>query len=175
MRIVILVAGLLSAIISFGQSVQKQKTAIDSIVSSIELDQGKISYRFSVKSPRKALNNIKYHYQTKKGSIVKITRNFGVLNDSTEQVFYFNYGQLIFTTEVISSYEDEKRTEVSLVWTGEYYFTKGKLIYYITNGHGKSETEDWNPQLEVMNNCKSAKNDIGKYIAKKKGANILFN
>jgi hypothetical protein len=40
----------------------------------------------------------------------------------------------------------------SISWLGTYLFEKGKLKDYYTNGHGKSETDDWDPEKEVLYN-----------------------
>jgi len=73
---------------------------------------------------------------------------------------------LIYATEFITSYYGDKDQKDSIVWGGNYYFSKGKLVDLITLGHGKSETDEWNPQLEVLANYQAAKNDIIRHKKK---------
>lgn len=40
------------------------------------------------------------------------------------------------------------------LWQCEYYFNNDRLIYYESLGHGKSEDENWNPDLEIKKQYK---------------------
>ena len=154
---------------SFSQASTAQKTGIDNIVAYIDSDKDQQIHKFSIAADKKVLLPIKYSYWTKAGKITKIIRQFKILNDSTEQTFYFNNNQLVYSTENIMTYYVEKNVSDSILWGGTYYFKSGKLIDIRTLGHGKSESDDWNPQAEVLLNSKNAKIDIKRNLARKNG------
>jgi hypothetical protein len=70
---------------------------------------------------------------------------------------------LNYATELITSYYGDKNKPDTMVWGGNYYFSKNKLLDFITLGHGKSETDEWDPQQEVLANCKATRNDIARH------------
>jgi hypothetical protein len=166
MRIITFIILLFSFSVSFGQSLMEQKSTIDAAVEAIDTDKANAAFNFNITSTKKVFHKIYYQYQSRQGSIVKIERRFKLHNDSTIQTFYFKNAQLIYATELITSYYGEKNKPDSMVWGGNYYFSKNKLIDFITLGHGKSETDEWNPQQEVLANCKVARNDIAKHKKK---------
>ena len=45
-------------------------------------------------------------------------------------------------------------------WTGEFYFSKGKLIDHVTRGHGKSESDDWDPEKEILQRLEKRKKEL---------------
>jgi len=38
----------------------------------------------------------------------------------------------------------------SIVWAGNFYFSKNKLIANVTFGYGKSEIDSWNPEVDLL-------------------------
>lgn len=151
---------------SFGQSLMEQKSTIDDLVNMIDADKANASFGFNIIAMKKVFHKIYYQYQTRHGSIVKIERRFKLHSDSTLQTFYFKNTRLIYATEFIISYYGEKNKPDSMFWGGNYYFAKNKLLDFITLGHGKSETDEWDPQQEVLANCKAARNDIARHKKK---------
>jgi hypothetical protein len=158
-----LLIAILAAQNAAAQNVAVVKKVIDSIVAVTEIGKSQVSHKFSIAAVKKVSPNINYHYQTRQGSIVKIIRYFGSNNDSTTQTFYFKNNNLVYSTEAITSYSFADNQRDSIIWIGSYYFSGGKLIDMVTLGHGKSETETWDPETEVLANCKSAKNDIARF------------
>lgn len=171
MRVFLLLILLCSGRPSSGQSLADQKNVIDDMVANIDSDTSQKLYSFSMPSSGKVLLPIKYIYWTKNKKITKIERQFKIRNDRTEQSFYFKNDQLIYSTESITTYYFEKNTTDSMGWGGNYYFSKGKLIDLRTFGHGKSETDDWDPQAEVLLNCKNGKLDIRRTWLRKTAVN----
>ena len=163
MRINLSIILLCSFSVSSGQSLMEQKSSIDAAVDAINADKANAAFSFNITAMKKVYHKIYYQYQTRHNQIVKIERRFKFQNDSTLQTFYFKNAQLIYATEHITSYYGEKNKPDSMVWGGNYYFVKNKLVDLVTLGHGKSETDEWNPQQEVLANCKAARNDIARH------------
>jgi hypothetical protein len=166
MRIILSIILLCFFSVSFGQLLVEQKSTIDEAVEAIDADKANAAFSFNITAMKKFFHKIYYQYQTRHNNIVKIERRFKLHNDSTLQTFYFKNTQLIYATELITSYYGEKTKPDSMVWGGNYYFLKTKLLDFITLGHGKSETDDWNPRQEVLANCQAAKNDIARHKKK---------
>ncbi len=166
MRIILFIILLFSFSVSFGQSLMEQKSTIDAAIEAIDADKANAAFSFNITAMKKVFHKIYYHYQTRHGSIVKIERRFKLHNNSTVQTFYFKTTQLIYATELITSYYGDRNKPDSMVWGGNYYFIKNKLVDFLTLGHGKSETDEWNPQQEVLANCKAARNDIARHKKK---------
>ena len=36
------------------------------------------------------------------------------------------------------------------IWSGVFYFQNGKLLDHTTNGHGKSELDNWDPEADML-------------------------
>jgi len=47
-----------------------------------------------------------------------------------------------------------------MLWGGGFYFSKGKLIDHVTLGHGKSETDDWDPEKEILQRLEKRKKEL---------------
>lgn len=61
-----------------------------------------------------------------------------------EVYFYQNYNELIYARESIM--EMPVNHFVILPWACNFYFNKGKLVTYESIGHGKTETDEWEPE-----------------------------
>ena len=146
------------------------KKDIEVEVQRIQKDSSLNSVTFSIQAMKKVLHFIKYNYLSDKNGYAKISRQFSRNNDSTIQTFYLKSGELIFATEQIVTYYYEKNKTDSIGWSGDFYFSKGKLIYHITIGHGKSEIETWDPEQDLLNALKESKKDITRYKSKKNGS-----
>jgi hypothetical protein len=149
--------------VSFGQSLMEQKSTISAKVELIDTDKANAAVSFNISKKKKGVQKIYYQYQTRHYAVVKIERRFKLRNDSAIQTFYFNNNQLIYASEFITSYYGEKNKPDSMIWGGNYYFLKDKLIDFTTLGHGKSETDEWDPQQEVLANCKAARIDVVRH------------
>jgi hypothetical protein len=154
---------------SFAQNSGSRQSAIDAEVNMIRSQKTAASTRFSTQALTKVLHHIKYEYLENNQRYLRINRQFFLKNDSIQQTFYFKGGELIFATEVIISYFDDGKTTDSISWSGEYYFDKSKLIDYTTLGHGKSELDSWNPEVEILEALQESKRDIARYKRKKNG------
>jgi hypothetical protein len=163
MKLLLIITGILVSNALFTQDLAKQKAAIDADVDRISKQSKLKTVSFSIQALKKVLHYINYQYVGDAGGYIKISRRFSHKNDTIQQIFYLKNGGLIYATEVITSYFTDKGKTDSILWRGDFYFAKGKLIDHITLGHGKSETESWNPEEEVITAFNESKRDIGRY------------
>lgn len=106
-----------------------------------------------------------YTFGMSESRAVKIVHRFqrGIVD--LVQTFYLRDTSLIFSKETETSYYLHGDT---VYWSGMYYFKDGRLKDYETLGHGKSETEDWDPEKEVLENYSRARNAVLGYLEKRK-------
>jgi hypothetical protein len=161
MRVLIVVVVLLLAL-RIGHSQVLPRDIIDSLVSVIDGDITLQSKVFVTPSLKAEKNEVRYKYWMKGSDVVKIVRNFTLLRDSVQQEYYFDYGKLIYSREKIDSYYGSGTLDFS-TWNGRFYFLNDKLIDRFTHGHGKSELDEWNAELEVLSGCADARKDVTKY------------
>jgi hypothetical protein len=169
MRLFSVIGIILLSNLSFGQDLEKLKAAIDVEVERISKLSESATEGFSIQAMKKRLHYIRYNYVVNKSGYVKISRQFSNKNDTIQQTFYLKAGKLIHATEIITSYFNDKGKADSITWSGGFYFADGKLIDHITLGHGKSELETWNPELEMLTAFDESKKDIARYQTKKTG------
>ena len=162
MRILITIAIALVTTVSLGQDLEKRKAAIDTEVQRISESKLR-EVSFSIVALKKVKHNISYRYLEDRTGYVKISRQFSRKNDTTQQSFYLKNGELIYATETIISYYTENHQTDSITWSGDFYFSRGKLIHHITLGHGKSESENWNPEQGLLAALFESKRDIARY------------
>jgi hypothetical protein len=137
----------------YAQNIEKKKAAIDKLVEKIDADHSR-TFSFSAKKKNRVYH---YTYQLKNGNAIKIQRWSSNKSDSTIQSFYFNNTALIFASEYITSFYYNNGQREPVLWGGSYHFANNKMIGIITLGHGKSETEGWDAEKEVLQYCKQAK------------------
>lgn len=107
-----------------------------------------------------------YEYKIVDSFIVRIIHSYKAGPTQVTKKFYCrDNGGLIFSSEWEITYYGED----SVTWAGSYYFDKMKLLYYETLGHGKSETEEWNPEVEALKNYDEALTVVRNHLMKKKG------
>ena len=156
MKIIFLLLAFLLTIISFGQNKEKAIKTIDSIVKVISKDKKYTTSYFRIQALKKVLHYISYTYKFEKKNILRIERKFSHKQDSIKQIFYLNNGQLIYAIETIVSHFAND----SITWSGDFYFSNGKLLDYETLGHGKSEIETWDPESDILRSYSESKRDI---------------
>lgn len=104
-----------------------------------------------------------YEFQTVNGNINKITHKEKAGPSQIIQVYYLANNKLIYAEENDNIYF-EKDTSM---WKGWYYFENNQLVDYVTLGHGKSETDEWNPEKDVLAAYNKAIARIKEYQKKK--------
>jgi hypothetical protein len=145
----------------------KLKQDIEIIVDSIRKGTPKPN-SFEVQRDTKGLSWL-YSYKYFMNQPVCIYREASYKNTLIVQEFYFKGGQLLYSEERIVTYHDKG----SSTWAGYYYFVKGQFDSYFTLGHGKSESNKWEPRKEVLRNLKECRSDISNHLkGKLTAANI---
>jgi hypothetical protein len=74
--------------------------------------------------------------------------------------YYFKDGALINAYESEVFFLPDLGIDQGTMWAGDFYFSKGKLIDYVTVGHGKSELDDWDPEKEILQRLKKRKAEL---------------
>ena len=166
MRQSIIISLLLLSNLVFGQDLEKQKAGINNEVERISKQTNLREVNFSIPELKKSLRYISYQYLEAPKGFVKISRQFSEKKDTIRQTFYIEDGLLIYATEKIISCSPGKNSTDTSIWSGNFYFSKGKLIDHVTLGHGKSEQEDWIPGQEMLTAFSESKRDIQRYKTK---------
>lgn len=103
---------------------------------------------------------IKYRF-TNKDDHQYISRSWITVTDKRQtqvtQNFFLEDNELLTADEHILWIYDQKDTAV---WSGKYFFRNGELVDLTTLGHGKSETDSWDPAREVQHNLEEALYDL---------------
>ncbi len=163
MRVLFTLAILILSNVLFAQNLAQQKAVIITAVKNIDQNKNAKATSFSIPALKKVLHHISYQYSQDKDGYIKIFRQYSHKNDTTQEAYYFKKGQLIYATETIISYYSHQANIDSSIWKGDFYFANGKLIDHVTLGHGRSETEEWNPEQDVLQSLREAKRDIERY------------
>jgi hypothetical protein len=167
MRVLTTILFILISISAVGQSIETQKAKIEIEVEQIENNCQHKPIHFTITALKKVKHDIQYTFiETSKG-YVKITRQFSRKNVITFQSFFLKSGDLIYAIE--TTFYDSNKNSDSVKWSGKFYFSKGKLIDYITLGHGKSELEDWDPEQGILMAFQESKRDISRHKKMKNG------
>ena len=163
MRFSIAILISLISTVSFGQNSIAIKNEIDAEVKQIRTDTKQPTVTFSIQARKKVLHYINYNYVENTRDYLRISRQFHQKNESIQQTFYLNNGQLIFANETIVTYFTTNSKTDSITWSADFYFSNGKLIDHITLGHGKSELESWEPGTDMTKFFNESLNDIDRY------------
>ncbi|HEY6505931.1 MAG TPA: hypothetical protein VIZ28_18280 [Chitinophagaceae bacterium] len=146
--------------LSVCQEKNTYKLSVDSITKHIDglsAANGK-SYTKEKKLSNKKIKEEWLHFDDKKLSLIYIEYKI----DSTAFIekYYLQTGALIYAMEQEVSYYPSLGANEYSIWAGDYYFSKGKLIDYVTLGHGKSEDDNWQPEKEVLQRLKQRKTEL---------------
>lgn len=163
MRILIVLVFILITGLSHAQDLAKQKAVIDTAVKDITAISLNDATRFTIQANKKVLHYISYRYMEKPEGYITIQRQFSKNKDTIQQYFYMKNGELIYAIENITSFYGGNQKDNIVFWSGQFYFSKNKLIDHVTLGHGKSELETWNPEQEMLTAFKESKQDVERF------------
>ena len=156
----ILLIPFLIPILGFSQQKEPDSSSINEIVRKID-KLSEANNRIFVND--KLINNKKVeerwqHFDNKKLSRIAI--DYIIDSAAYSEKYYFKEGSLIYAyeKEILSSPFLE--IDEYSAWTGEFYFSKGKLIDHVTRGHGKSESDDWDPEKEILQRLEKRKQEL---------------
>lgn len=88
-----------------------------------------------------------FSYSVNAREIERLTVHYKTGKFSAEEDYYFKNQKLVYATE---AHFFKSGGETNSVWSGHFYFREGELLDHRTNGHGKSETDDWTPETELL-------------------------
>jgi hypothetical protein len=143
----------------------QQRNAVNSSIGSIVLvidGLSKANGKSSAK--KKTLNNKKIgekwlYFDNKKFSFISI--EYKIDSTAYTEEYYLQNGSLIYALEKEIWYNPSLGANEYTMWSGNFYFLKGKLIDHVTLGHGKSELDDWDPEKEILQLLKKRKAELG--------------
>ncbi|NOT52346.1 MAG: hypothetical protein HOP10_13835 [Chitinophagaceae bacterium] len=129
------------------------KEKIDSIVSKTDIVLEKKQRTFDLTLYRdyiaKKTYTQKWTYLRDPKNLLYFRVNYTLDSTDYEEEYYLHEGTLIFATEKEVWRFPSMNPVDSMGWSGVFYFSKGKLIYQSTLGHGKSELDNWDPEKEI--------------------------
>ena len=161
MRIQSFLFYLLLPTLCFSQNLELRKR-IDSNVSTIKSNPSKTSSFTKAERINGQETAVHYSFKLINGQLNHIAREYSNKDSSVRQHFYSSNSKLVYSTESITNYYGKD----SIGWGGSYWFEYGKLKDYETLGHGKSESETWEPEIEVLNNYQKARLAVRTYLKK---------
>ncbi len=127
------------------------KEHIDSLVKVNEMQKGK-SGKF-----RWRLGSYTYEIVNKKIRKIVYQYDEGPLN-KIDVYFALDSGLIYAEEKEISNYFGN--------WSGTFYFKNEKLIFMQTLGHGKSETDEWQPEESILKKYQEAVKRINDHLVK---------
>ena len=74
--------------------------------------------------------------------------------------YYFKDSSLIYAYESEIFFSPAEGIKQGTKWSGDFYFSEGKLIIHVTNGLGRSELDDWDPENEILQRLKKRKAEL---------------
>ena len=131
-----------------GQDQDTTKRAIDDLVKEAarRFESSKIDFIRKTKlNDRTVTVEEKFSYLMSGKEPEVLAVRYLYINIEHEEVYYFKNGTLIYSME--------RRAPVDgpgAAWSGVFYFQNGKLLDFTTNGHGKSELDDWDPEADML-------------------------
>ncbi len=100
-------------------------------------------------------------YWTDKIGRVQVIQTSQAVGQTIQQAtYYLRQDSLLYATEEeilnLKSGEDHG----AIVWSATYAFHDGKLVGLTSNGHGISESDDWQPEVSVPADFKRARTRV---------------
>jgi len=94
---------------------------------------------------------IDIHGKTEFWKICKLDHEYRILqiesykeNTYYQEIYFEKEGALIYAKETENYIPKNHFTQIP--WYCQFYVKEGKLLTYISHGHGKTETDTWNPE-----------------------------
>jgi len=156
----------LVTLVCYGQGKKEESVSINKIVANIdELSQSggkvfskdKLVDQKNVKEKWRVFSNNEYSR-----IIIQYTTDSAEHSIAYTEKYYLKNDALIYAYESEVFFETSQNMKDGTMWNGDFYFSKGKLIEHVTNGHGRSELDNWNPEKEVLEKWKSRKMELSK-------------
>jgi len=156
----------LASLVCFGQGKKEESASINKIVAKIdELSQaGDKAFSKDIVVDQK---NVKEKWRVFENNeysriIIQYTTDSAGHSIAYTEKYYLRNGALIYAYESEVFFETGQNMKEGIMWNGDFYFSKGKLIEHVTNGHGRSELDDWDPEKEILQKWKKRKEELSK-------------
>ena len=156
----ILLIPFLIPILGFSQQKEPDSSSINEIVRKIDkLSQTSNRSFINTKVIKnKKIKETWQHFDNKQ--LARIIINYTIDSTDYTEKYYFKDGLLIYADENEVSRYPSLGSDGYMLWGGGFYFSKGKLIDHVTLGHGKSETDDWDPEKEILQRLEKRKKQL---------------
>ena len=147
----ILLIPFLIPILCFSQQKRPDSSYINEIVRKIDnlSKTGTKTFINTKVIKNKKVKETWQHFDNKQ--LARIIINYTIDSTDYTEEYYLKDGFLIYAYEGIVKYT---------AWSGGFYFSKGKLIHHVTLGHGKSESDDWDPEKEILQRLEKRKKEL---------------
>lgn len=148
MKILLILILLVFPAFIYAQDDEIAKKRVDSIVDPIRDRIADSKKSFTIK---KRKYTEKWTYSMNDGKIEYFSVEYFHRNTQYSQHYFLQNEQLIYVEENEEYYTGNGENQTLVTgWSGYYYFENRKLVHLMTNGHGKSETDDWQPEKETL-------------------------
>ena len=162
MKILLILCLFLFPVFNYSQSDDKAKKRIDLTVTAIESNGEKSSKSFVVK---KRKYTEQWNYTVSGGNFDSFGVTYRLDNTKYAETYYLQNNRLIHALEREDYYSGRREdSEWLTAWSGEYYFENRRLVFLSTNGHGKSETEEWEPESETLDRFNSRLKELKRKV-----------
>jgi hypothetical protein len=159
----VIISIFLTAYVAPAQTEEQKKNSISEFVTRAGKNFMNSKKDFSVKTKNRdretIIENFSYSMNNGKIEVLKVSFQDGIL--FFEEEFFIRNGEPVFVYEKETATKDG---EVIHEWSGEHYLEDGKLFNSETNGHGKSETGDWEPEKEIPKLYRKRIKQLNKFL-----------
>ena len=131
-----------------GQDKDTTKRAIDDFVKQAagRFEVSKIEFARKAKLYDRRVNvEEKFSYSMNGNELEVLAVRYLYIDIEHEEVFYFKNKKLVYSMERRAPVDG-----LGAAWSGTFYFHNGKLLDFTTNGHGKSELDNWDPEADML-------------------------
>ena len=159
--------------ISFSQSKTDLAAAdkINQYADRIDKDSSRAKYTFEIPAKGKL---IRYEYEKEGNEIIKMTRkwdeNNGKYTDTYSDYFLLKNEAKVLALQSITYKNKSDATDIG-GWNCKFWIKNDRVINMTSLGHGKTERDDWDYELELKENfsymLKTVKN-FDKKLSQKK-------
>ncbi len=162
MKILLIFILLLFPAIPYSQNDAQAKMRVDSAVAAIERKIEKSRRSFTVK---KRDFTEQWNYSVSGEGIEFFDITYWYNNTKYLETYYLQNDKLLRAAEREDNYSSNtENSEWLTAWSGDYYFENRKLVFLSTNGHGKSEMDEWQPEKETLDSFGSRLKELKRQI-----------
>lgn len=107
------------------------------------------------------------YWTDKIGRLLVIQTDQAIGQTIHQASYYIRHDSLLFATEeeILNLKSGEDRGRV--IWTASYAFRNGGLVGLTSNGHGASESDDWQPEVDVPADFKRARARVAAHVRRR--------